>query len=104
MRPSTFLGIAALVAAALVAPAQAQVTGAGSTFAQLILAQWSQAYQQTQADKEFQPIGAALDYEPIGSQGGVLRVREAAVDFGATDVPLQLRGARQAGARPSSRS
>ena len=88
MRPSIVLGIGALFAAASIAAVQAQVTGAGSTFAHLILAQWSQDYQRSQADKEFQPIGAALDYEPIGSQGGVLRVREAGVDFGATDVPL----------------
>ena len=64
------------------------MTGAGSTFAQLILQRWSQAYQQSEADAEFQPIGTALDYEPIGSLGGMLRAREAAVDFGATDVPL----------------
>lgn len=89
MAPSTVLGVAALLAAALVAPAQAQVTGAGSTFAQLILSEWSQAYQGTEADKEFQPVGAALDYEPVGSQGGVMRVTQAAVDFGATDVPLR---------------
>jgi phosphate transport system substrate-binding protein len=87
--PSTVLGIAALLAATFMGPAQAQVTGAGSTFAQLVLSEWSQAYQRTQADAEFQPVGAALDYEPIGSQGGIMRVREAAVDFGATDVPLR---------------
>lgn len=82
----TVLGIAALLA--LASTAQAQVTGAGSTFAQLILSRWSQDYQATQADAEYQPVGTALDYEPIGSQGGILRVREAGVDFGASDVPL----------------
>lgn len=89
-RRSTVLGFAAaLLAAVLGAPAYAQVTGAGSTFAQLVLAEWSQAYQRSETDKEFQPVGTALDYEPIGSQGGIMRAREAAVDFGATDVPLR---------------
>lgn len=82
-------GIAAVLAAASTAPAKAQVTGAGSTFAEPILYRWSDDYQKAQADKDYQPVGVALDYEPIGSEGGLLRVKDRAVDFGATDVPLR---------------
>lgn len=82
------LGLA-LLAALLSGPAGAQdVTGAGSTLAHPILQRWSQMYQRSQADAEFQPVGQGLDYEPVGSQAGVLRVRAGAVDFGATDAPL----------------
>ena len=35
------------------------------------------------------PSSPALDYEPIGSLAGTMRVKEAAVDFGASDVPLK---------------
>ena len=33
-------------------------------------------------------VGPPLDYEPVGSLAGTLRVRDRAVDFGASDVPL----------------
>lgn len=88
MRNRVGLWIAAPLALLWIAPAQAQVTGAGSTFAYRILAQWSHDFQAAQADEEYQPVGAALDYEPIGSQAGMMRVRAGEVDFGATDVPL----------------
>jgi phosphate transport system substrate-binding protein len=86
--PRTVLGVAALLAAALTTPAQAQVTGAGSTFAQLILSEWSQAYQRADTDKEFQPVGAALDYEPIGSQGRHHARQGGGGRLRGTDVPL----------------
>lgn len=64
------------------------VTGAGSTLVFPLLSQWSRAYQQAQSDAEFQPVAAALDYEPIGSQAGVMRLKGSGVDFAATDMPL----------------
>lgn len=76
------------------APAQT-VTGAGSTLAHPVLAEWSRAYQRSQADADFQPVGAGLDYEPVGSQAGVMRVKDGAVDFGATDVPLSAEELRR---------
>ncbi|GGC47655.1 phosphate-binding protein PstS [Chelatococcus reniformis] len=92
MGMTRLLVLAAIVAwSALVpaTPATAQVvTGAGSTLAQPLLARWSQAYLRSQRDAEYQPVAAGLDYEPIGSQAGMMRVRERGVDFGATEQPL----------------
>jgi phosphate transport system substrate-binding protein len=76
---------------ALLSPAPAtaqQFTGSGSTFAYQLLVRWSQAYQRAQRDAEYQPVGALFDYEAIGSEAGVMRLRERAVDFAATEVPL----------------
>lgn len=89
MRRLPHLAALAALAALCAIPAQAQnVTGAGSTLAYPVLSRWSHDYQRAQADADFQPVGSGLDYEPIGSQAGVMRLREAAVDFGATDMPL----------------
>lgn len=70
-------------------PAAAQTfTGAGSTFAYQLLIRWSQAYQRSQRDAEYQPVGALFDYEPSGSEAGIQRLQQRAVDFGATEVAL----------------
>jgi phosphate transport system substrate-binding protein len=93
----------ASLASAPLSPARAQevtaVTGAGSTFAFPILFKWAKGYQQWQSGGgrfpaansglEDSPTGPALDYEPIGSLAGTMRVKDAAVDFGASDVPLR---------------
>src|SRR5262245_8980358 len=99
--------VAFVVAAALgAAPAQAQdvmgstgVSGAGSTFAYPVISQWARGYQRWVAGGgEFQtrgcglddpPAGPVLDYEPVGSLAGTMRVKDRAVDFGASDVPLK---------------
>lgn len=100
----------ALCAVALVAltpPAFAQdvlgedssiVTGAGSTFGFPIVSRWAQSYRQmiaggpgfamAGAGLEDPPTRPALAYEPVGSLGGIMRVKDRAVDFGATDMPL----------------
>lgn len=75
------------------------VTGAGSTFAYPVLSKWAQGYQRWMAGGghfpaansglEDPPTGPVLDYEPIGSLAGTMRVKEGAVDFGASDVPLK---------------
>jgi phosphate transport system substrate-binding protein len=75
------------------------VTGAGSTFAYPILSKWAQAYQRwvagggdyptTGAGLDDPPASPVLDYEPIGSLAGTMRVKDRAVDFGASDVPLK---------------
>ena len=75
------------------------VSGAGSTFAWPIIASWSRAYRLAQSGTgayptvnsglEDPPSGSSLDYEPSGSLAGVMRVKDRAVDFGATDMPLK---------------
>ncbi len=59
----------------------AEITGAGSTFAYPILAKWAAAYK----DK----TGVALNYQSIGSGGGIKQIEAKTVDFGASDMPLK---------------
>jgi phosphate transport system substrate-binding protein len=60
----------------------ASLTGAGSTFAQPIYAAWSHNFHGVES-------GAQVNYQPIGSGGGIQAFSNKTVDFGATDVPLQ---------------
>jgi phosphate transport system substrate-binding protein len=64
------------------APAQAaaQVTGAGSTFVYPVLSAWSADYAKQ--------TGQAINYQSIGSGGGIAQVKAGTVEFGATDQPL----------------
>ena len=74
------------------------VTGAGSTFAYPVISKWSHGYQRwvagggdlpvANAGLEIPPPVSQLDYEPVGSLAGTMRVSQSAVDFGASDVPL----------------
>ena len=57
-----------------------QVTGAGSTFVYPVLSAWAADYQKES--------GAAINYQSIGSGGGISQVKAGTVDFGATDQPL----------------
>jgi phosphate transport system substrate-binding protein len=81
----TFLSQArftALVALVFCSSAQAEdITGAGSTFVFPILAKWSAEYNAK--------TGTKLDYQPIGSGRGIVQIKSATVDFGASDAPLK---------------
>lgn len=57
-----------------------QVTGAGSTFVYPVLSAWAADYQQQS--------GTRINYQSIGSGGGISQVKAGTVDFGATDQPL----------------
>jgi len=58
------------------------LNGAGSTFAQPLYQLWSQSFLQKEP-------GAQINYQAIGSGGGIEQFTAQTVDFGATDVPLQ---------------
>ena len=58
----------------------ATVTGAGASFPQPVYAQWAQAYQKA--------TGNQINYQSIGSSGGVKQITSKTVNFGATDAPL----------------
>ena len=58
------------------------LTGAGSTFAQPVYAAWAQEFLKVEPD-------AKVNYQAIGSGGGVEAFANQTVDFGATDVPLK---------------
>jgi len=78
----TQLGMTALVALVSCGAAQAEdITGAGSTFVFPILSRWSGEYSVK--------VGTKIDYQPIGSGRGIVKIRGATVDFGASDAPLK---------------
>jgi phosphate transport system substrate-binding protein len=81
----------ALAGAALIArPAAAQqITGAGSTFVYPILSAWSETYSQAK--------GVRVNYQSIGSGGGIAQIKAATVDFGASDAPLPPDALKAAG-------
>lgn len=69
------------VAAVLPLSAQVAITGAGATFPAPIYQKWFSEYQSV--DKNVQ-----INYQPIGSGGGIKNVTEGVVDFGASDGPM----------------
>src|SRR5258707_13629402 len=58
------------------------ISGAGATFPYPIYAKWADAYRQK--------TGVGLNYQSIGSGGGIKQIVTKAVDFGASDAPLKL--------------
>jgi phosphate transport system substrate-binding protein len=76
------LGAAMLAALAMTATAHAaDITGAGSTFVYPLLAKWADAYKKES--------GVELNYQSIGSGGGIKQIINKTVTFGATDMPLK---------------
>ncbi len=64
--------------------ARAEVTtinGAGATFPYPIYAKWAEAYKKE--------TGIRLNYQSIGSGGGIKQIKAATVDFGASDAPMK---------------
>jgi phosphate transport system substrate-binding protein len=65
------------------------IRGAGSTFAAPVIAKWAKAYQDERADGgEFVSPDWTVDYELVGSLGGLMRLQQPELDFAATDVPV----------------
>jgi phosphate transport system substrate-binding protein len=65
------------------------IKGAGSTFAAPIIQQWSRDYEAARADGgDYTSPDWKVDYEPVGSLAGVMRLDQPEMDFAATDVPL----------------
>src|SRR3954464_9141748 len=86
MRLQSTIGSALAVLAGLTAltasPASAQVslTGAGATFPNPIYTKWFDAYNKK--------TGIQINYQSIGSGGGIRQFTEGTVDFGASDAPM----------------
>ena len=75
------LAAAALATVAGAASAQAaDITGAGATFIYPILAKWSDSYHNA--------TGAKINYQSIGSGGGIAQIKAGTVVFGSSDKPL----------------
>ncbi|MGB7660380.1 MAG: phosphate ABC transporter substrate-binding protein PstS, partial [Pseudolabrys sp.] len=75
------MAAAGFIAAAAFVPANAaDISGAGATFPYPIYAKWADAYKKE--------TGNGLNYQSIGSGGGIKQIKAKTVTFGATDAPL----------------
>ncbi len=81
MTKQPFLALAAL-ALAVPAAAQVKLNGAGATFPNIIYQDWILTYNKAHPD-------AQLNYQSIGSGGGIRQFSDGTVDFGATDAPMK---------------
>ena len=73
--------VAAASAFTLISAAHAaDITGAGATFPYPIYAKWAEAYKKV--------TNVGLNYQSIGSSGGIRQIRAKTVTFGATDAPV----------------
>lgn len=70
----------AVVAVFTLAAQAADITGAGATFPYPIYSKWAEDYAKLSGNR--------LNYQSIGSSGGVKQIKGKTVDFGATDAPL----------------
>ena len=75
--------IAALAVAATFSAgaAAADITGAGATFIYPLLSKWSADYNGA--------TGTKINYQSIGSGGGIAQIKAATVDFGSSDAPMK---------------
>jgi phosphate transport system substrate-binding protein len=79
---TTRLAIAAFAAAGLsISTFAADITGAGATFPYPIYAKWADAYRKA--------TGNGMNYQSIGSGGGIKQITAKTVDFGASDMPMK---------------
>ena len=81
-------GVGALVVAAASAQA-ADISGAGATFPYPIYSKWADAYKTA--------TGIGLNYQSIGSGGGIKQIKAKTVTFGASDMPLKPEELKESG-------
>jgi phosphate transport system substrate-binding protein len=83
---------AIVMIAAITAPIGAHatdITGAGATFPFPIYAKWAEAYKAK--------TGIGMNYQSIGSGGGIAQIKAKTIDFGASDMPLAPEELQSAG-------
>ncbi|HMN81161.1 MAG TPA: phosphate ABC transporter substrate-binding protein PstS [Burkholderiaceae bacterium] len=81
LRKTPFILSAALLFSASLPAAAQDITGAGATFPYPAYAKWAEAYKAQ--------TGKNLNYQSIGSGGGIKQIKARTVDFGASDMPLK---------------
>jgi phosphate transport system substrate-binding protein len=82
--------VAATAAIALVGVAQAvDISGAGATFPTPVYSKWADAYKKQ--------TGVGMNYQSIGSGGGIKQIKARTVTFGASDMPLKPEEVKEAG-------
>ena len=80
--PIRFRAIATLLAIGFASSAQAaDVTGAGASFIYPVMSRWSADYNKA--------TGKQINYQSIGSGGGIAQIKAGTVDFGSSDAPLK---------------
>jgi phosphate transport system substrate-binding protein len=80
-RRTLFTAAAAAVLCAALPAAAAEISGAGATFPYPIYAKWAEAYKAK--------TNTSMNYQSIGSGGGIKQITAKTVDFGASDMPLK---------------
>ena len=75
------IAAAGFLATAILPAAAEDISGAGATFPYPIYAKWADAYKKE--------TGVGLNYQSIGSGGGIKQIEARTVTFGATDAPLK---------------
>jgi phosphate transport system substrate-binding protein len=75
------IAVASLLAATVVPATADDISGAGATFPYPVYAKWADAYKKE--------TGVGLNYQSIGSGGGIKQIEARTVTFGATDAPLK---------------
>ena len=81
MKHWTVVAAAGVIATIALVPAKAaDISGAGATFPYPIYAKWADAYKKV--------TGNGLNYQSIGSGGGIKQIKAKTVTFGASDAPL----------------
>ncbi|HEY0270420.1 MAG TPA: phosphate ABC transporter substrate-binding protein PstS [Sphingomonas sp.] len=77
----SFIAAAGAVAVLASAASAADLSGAGATFPAPVYAKWAEMYKGA--------TGIGLNYQAIGSGGGIKQIKAKTVDFGASDKPLK---------------
>ena len=75
------IAVAGFLAATVLPAVAMDISGAGATFPYPIYAKWADAYKKE--------TGVGLNYQSIGSGGGIKQIEAKTVTFGATDAPLR---------------
>ena len=81
MKSIKWLALSVVAASLSISAQAAEVTGAGASFPAPIYAKWADAYQKATSNK--------INYQSIGSGGGIKQITAKTVDFGASDMPLK---------------
>ena len=89
--PTFFQRAGIALAGAIIAStvSAADISGAGATFPYPIYAKWAEAYKHE--------TGVGLNYQSIGSGGGIKQIKAKTVTFGASDMPLKPEELDEAG-------
>jgi phosphate transport system substrate-binding protein len=85
----SMVAVSLTLAAAAHAESIKEISGAGATFPYPVYAKWAEQYAQQ--------TGVKMNYQSIGSGGGIKQIKAKTVDFGASDAPLEPADLKEAG-------